>query len=266
MTMAAHIPPLRHSFAIQTRVVGALLMREVLTRFGRHNIGFMWLFMEPMIFTLGVTALWVAMKSTHGSNLPIVAFAVTGYSSILLWRNAASHCTKAIQPNLSLLYHRNVTVIDLFAARLLLEIAGATISLVVLSIMFIMTDWMKMPVDILKMAGAWLLLTWFAVALGLIVGALTERSELFARVWQTISYLAFPLSGAVFMVDWLPKPAQEFVLWVPMVHGVEMLRDGYFGSATRTHYSVSYFVAVNLAMLLVGLLLVNRTRHLVGSE
>ena len=258
--------PLRNSLAIQARVVGALLMREVLTRFGRHNIGFMWLFVEPMIFTLGVTALWTATKGTHGSNLPIVAFCVTGYSSILIWRNAANHCAKAIQPNLSLLYHRNVTVIDLFAARLLLEIAGATISLVALIIIFIMTGWMKMPVDILKMAGAWLLLAWFAVALGLIVGAFTERSEMFARVWQTISYLSFPLSGAMFMVDWLPKAAQEFVLWVPMVHGVEMLRDGYFGSATRTHYSVSYFAVVNLVMLLVGLLLVNRAKHLVGSE
>ena len=65
----------------------ALLMREVLTRYGRHNIGFLWLFVEPMMFTLGVAALWTAMKATHGSNLPIVAFAITGYSSVLLWRN-----------------------------------------------------------------------------------------------------------------------------------------------------------------------------------
>jgi ABC-2 type transport system permease protein/capsular polysaccharide transport system permease protein len=40
---------LRHSFEIQRRVIGALLMREVITRFGRHNIGFLWLFVEPMI-------------------------------------------------------------------------------------------------------------------------------------------------------------------------------------------------------------------------
>jgi len=37
------------SFRIQLRVIGALLMRDVLTRFGRHNIGFMWMFVEPMI-------------------------------------------------------------------------------------------------------------------------------------------------------------------------------------------------------------------------
>ena len=52
----------------------------MLTRFGRHNIGFLWLFAEPMLFTLGVTALWTAAKSVHGSDMPIVAFAITGYS------------------------------------------------------------------------------------------------------------------------------------------------------------------------------------------
>ena len=65
---------LRHSWEIQLRVVGALLIRETLTRYGRHNIGFLWLFAEPMLFTLGVTALWTATKTVHGSDLPIVAF------------------------------------------------------------------------------------------------------------------------------------------------------------------------------------------------
>ena len=49
-----------HSLAIQLRVIRALLMREVITRFGRHNLGVLWLVAEPMIFTLGVAALWSA--------------------------------------------------------------------------------------------------------------------------------------------------------------------------------------------------------------
>ena len=39
------MPPssLRRSATIQLRVIHALVMREVLTRYGRHNIGFLWL-------------------------------------------------------------------------------------------------------------------------------------------------------------------------------------------------------------------------------
>ncbi|MDD2741550.1 MAG: ABC transporter permease [Rhodocyclaceae bacterium] len=254
------------SFSIQRRVIGALLMREILTRFGRSNIGFMWLFFEPMLFTLGVTALWVTTRGAHGSNMDIVPFAITGYSSVLMWRNAATRCSKAIEPNIALLYHRNVTVLDLFVARLILEIMGGTISLLGLSIVAIATGWMSFPADVLTMVFGWFFLIWFAIGLGLIVGALTERSEGFERVWHIMTYLAFPVSGAMFMVEWLPKYAQEYALWVPMIHGVEMLRDGYYGESIRTHYSISYILMVNASMLLIGLLLVHRTKNLVGSE
>ena len=49
---------LADGWAVQRRVIFALLMREVLTRFGRHNIGFLWMFVEPMVFTLFVAGLW----------------------------------------------------------------------------------------------------------------------------------------------------------------------------------------------------------------
>ncbi|NQZ48076.1 MAG: ABC transporter permease, partial [Erythrobacter sp.] len=83
--------------AVQLRVIDALLRREMLTRYGRHNIGFMWLFAEPMLFTVGVAILWSATKSIHGSDLPIGAFALTGYSSVLLWRNMPGRCIGARQ-------------------------------------------------------------------------------------------------------------------------------------------------------------------------
>ena len=252
-------PALSRSLAIQARVIGALLMREILTRYGRHNIGFLWLFVEPMLFTLGITALWTATSATHGSSLPIVAFALTGYSSVLLWRNGTSRCAKAIEPNLSLLYHRNVRVIDIFAARLLLEIAGGTISLVILSFVFVAVGAIQLPADLLTMILAWGLLAWFAVGLGLVIGAASERSEIFDRIWHTITYLMFPFSGAVFMVDWLPKAAQELVLWIPMVHGVEMLRHGYFGNLVRTYENPTYLVLANLILTLIGVALVRET-------
>jgi len=244
---------LRRSFAIQIRVIGALLMREILTRYGRHNIGFLWLFVEPMMFTLGVTALWTATKATHGSNLPIVAFAVTGYSSVLLWRNMPGRCANAIAPNLSLMYHRHVKVIDIFASRILLEVAGTSTSFTTLMIFFVLIGWMKAPEDIVKVMFGWFMLAWFGAALALLIGALSERSEIIEKVWHPMSYLLFPLSGAVFMVDWLPTAAQKFVLMLPMVHGVEILREGYFGSAVRAHYDLAYMVIVCMCMTLLGL-------------
>jgi ABC-type polysaccharide/polyol phosphate export permease len=241
------------SLGIQGRVVFALLMREILTRFGRHNIGFLWLFVEPMIFTLGVTALWTATKALHGSNLPISAFALTGYSSVLLWRNMPSRCIQAITPNLALMYHRNVKVIDIFLARLLLEGAGATISFVILSLVFIIIGWIHPPEDVLQVAGGWSMLAWFGVALALLLGALSEEFEIIDKLWHPASYLLFPLSGAAFLVDALPQEARWYVLLLPMVHGVEYIREGYFGTQVVTHYDLSYMALVCTGLTLLAL-------------
>ena len=264
--MSSTTTSLRHSFAIQVRVINALLMREVITRYGRHNIGFLWLFLEPMLFTLGVTTLWTLVKATHGTSLPITAFAVTGYSSILLWRNCTNRVVKAIEVNLSLMYHRNVRVIDVFAARIILEIVGATSSIILLTITFCAAGWMNPPTDMLTAIIGWILLAWFAFALSLVVGAASERSEIVERVWHIFTYLLFPLSGAAFLVDWLPKSFQEIILWVPMVHGTEMIRHGYFGTVVRTYEEPLYLILCNVILTLIGLALARETGRRVEPE
>jgi capsular polysaccharide transport system permease protein len=257
---------MQSSLAIQLRVLHALIMREVLTRYGRNNIGFLWLIVEPMLFTLGVTALWLAFRPIYGSSLSVAAFAITGYCSVLLWRNCANRCALAILPNRSLLHHRNVKVLDLFMARLALEIAGATVAMLVLSVVFIAAGMMSLPEDIATMLGGWMILVLFSIGLGLLVGALTERSDVAERLWHPVSYFLFPVSGAVYMVEWLPSKLQETALLIPMVHGVEMMREGYFGAHVHAHYSVTYAVGVSLALILLGLALVRTAAYRVEQQ
>lgn len=254
------------SLAVQRRVIGALLMREVITRFGRQNLGVLWLIGEPMMFTLGVAALWGAAGMSHGSSLPIVAFAITGYSSVLMWRNSVGRCNAAIQQNLSLLYHRNVQVIDVFITRIILEMAGATASFVVLSVFFTAIEWIAPPVDLLLVVSGWLMMGWFGASLSLVIGAATAYSEIVERIWHPAAYLLFPLSGAAFMVEWLPPAAQEVVLLLPMVHGVEMIREGYFGNAVRTHYDAGYMALCCLGLTFVGLYLVRDAGRRVEAQ
>jgi ABC-2 type transport system permease protein/capsular polysaccharide transport system permease protein len=234
-------------------VIWALFLREILTRYGRHNIGFLWLFVEPMLFTLGVTALWTATEAVHGSNLPIVAFAITGYSSVLLWRNMPFRLIAALAPNLSLLYHRNVRPIDIYISRLMLEAAGASMSFVFLVMAFGFTGWLDMPEDVLQIVFGWVMLAWFGSSLAIFMGALSEESEMVEKLWHPASYLLFPLSGAAFLVSALPQAAQNFVLWLPMVHGVEYLREGYFGSQITAHYDMGYMALVNTLLTVLGL-------------
>ena len=245
---------LRRSLSIQARVVWALVLREILTRYGRHNIGFSWLFVEPMMFTAGVTILWSFLHATFA--LPVIAFTVTGYSTILLWRNGVNRCALAIEPNRNLLFHRNVKVIDFFFSRLVLEISGATVSFVVIAGTLMFMGLMAPPADILLMLCGWSMLAWFCLGLGLMVGAMSEYSEAIDRLWHTCTYLMLPFSGLFYMVEWLPTYLHEWAMWVPMINASEMIRGGYFGELVTPHYDIGNFALVNLVLTFLGLIMV----------
>jgi capsular polysaccharide transport system permease protein len=101
-------------------------------------------------------------------------------------------------------------------------------------------------------------LAWFGSSLALLIGAGTAFSEIVERLWHPAAYLLFPLSGAAFMVDWMPVNLQKYVLLLPMVHGTEILREGFFGNVVKTHYDLGYMAACCLVMTLGGLYLVRQ--------
>lgn len=258
MTEVGGFRSFAHSFRIQLRVIYALLMREIITRYGRRNIGFLWLFLEPIIFVLLVSIFWQAIKADRLNDMPIIPFAVIGYSVVLCWRNSVSRTTKAISANTGLLYHRNVTVIDVFLARIFLEVFGATVSFLVLSVLFHIAGFMPAPDDFLYMAFGWMMMIWFAIGLSFLIGALCEMSEVINRLWSAFSIILFPLSGVAFFVHWLPEVAREYVLYIPMVHLTEMIRHGYYGDMIPTYENVSYLVWCNMVLSFLGLTLVRK--------
>jgi ABC-type polysaccharide/polyol phosphate export permease len=243
---------------VNRRVLSALLMRELLTRYGRNNIGFLWLFLEPMLFTLAITIFWTATRSIHGSAIPITAFALTGYSSVLLWRNLVGRCINAIQTNQALLYHRQVTIPDVYFARIILEILAVSTSFVALGIGLYGLDLMPEPEDALQVLLAWVILSWFGAGLALTIGGLSEKVTIVGKLWPPFAFVLFAFSGVGFLVDSLPPGMREIVLWLPMVNGLEYMRQGWFGYAFEAHYDIEYLLVVNLLLTFAGLSLIRQ--------
>ena len=246
-------PSIWEGVRIECRVIGALLLRETITRYGRHNIGVLWLFFEPMLFTTGVIVLWDLVFPHAPINVPMVGIAITGYSCVLLWRNTVSHSSHAIAPNAPLLYHRPVKPIDCLLSRVIIEVIGATGSFAALTFFFAFIEAIPWPDDLGLVLAGWLLMCWFALALGMILCAASERSEFMGRIWNIISYLTLPLSGAMYMVYWLPPAYQKWALLVPMVHGTELIRHGFFGSVVPTFEDPLYFVFANVMLTGLGM-------------
>ncbi|MEO6359667.1 MAG: ABC transporter permease [Sphingomicrobium sp.] len=251
---------------VNRRVIGALVLREMLTRYGRNNLGFLWLFLEPMLFVTIVTLIWVATRTVHGSNIPIVAFALTGYSSMLLWRGMPGRCIGALKSNMPLLFHRQVTIQDVYFARILLEFLAVTTGFVALGIGFYAMGWLPAPEDVLQVWSAWMLLGWFGAALGLMIGGVSEKIPVLGNLWPPFSYILIVFSGVAYLADTLPPAAREIVLWLPMLNALEYLREGWFGSLFRAHYDISYVVVFNVVMTLAGLSLARQVGVSAGEE
>jgi capsular polysaccharide transport system permease protein len=251
---------------VQGRVINALLIRELHTRYGRENIGFLWIIGEPILFCGGVAILWTVMRPAHEHGLPMTAIVITGYVPLTMWRHCLSRAVKAFEANGSLLFHRQVTPLDIIVSRVILELVGTLIAGLLVSIGAILLGFMKPPVDygMLYLGLGYQMM--FGMATALLVATLSEMSELVEKSVAVLSYLAIPFSGAFTMVDWVPPAYRWVLLWSPSVNNVEMIREGQFGHGAHAHYDLVYDSWITFLLLLIGLSLTLRARKHISVQ
>lgn len=250
----------------QWRIVSALIMREMTTRFGRQGLGFAWVIGEPLLFCFGVLILWTATKPAYEHGVRLAPFVMTGYMSIILMRHFLSLLASAIQANLGLMYHREVAPLHLLISRALLELGGASGAFMVVYGVLLALNQVGLPHNYLLLYCGWLLLAWTALGFALLLTGLSMRYELMERLVPVIGYILVPISGAFFMVSWLPAPARELIMFIPFVHGIEMLRSGVFGEFVPTYYNWPYALFTGAIMNIGGLLIISASRDRIEVE
>ena len=252
------------SINLQRRVIWALMLREMLTRYGRENIGFLWIVGEPILFCAGVTIGWSLIRSSHEHGIPMPAFVLTGYVPLTMWRHCVSRGIKAFESNGALFFHRQVSPFDVLTARCLLECIGSLLAGFIIMCGCIILGYMTAPIDTGLLYLGLIYQVLFSFATSLLIACLTEYSEVVEKAVQIVMYLSIPLSGAFVMVDWISEKYQWILLLSPMVDAVEMIRGGQFGPGVHPHYLIWYATWSIALMLLVGVSLTLRVkRHLV---
>ncbi|CAL1693012.1 Polysialic acid transport protein KpsM [Brevundimonas subvibrioides] len=248
------------------RIIGALMVREVSTRFGRDGLGFAWLVVEPLAFCVGVVLMWKLFKPEYEHGIRTTPFVFTGYTAIVLIRHLINFSMNALHANVGLLYHRDVTAVHIFLSRNFLEFAGASLSFIVVYAALATFNQIELPHDLLLLYSGWFLLGWVGMGTGLSMAGLAMRFDVIERVVPIVTYLLIPLSGAFVMVEWIPYNYRELYLLIPFAHGIEMIRSSVFGEFTPTHYHASYALAVGTALNILGLLLISISKNRVEIE
>ncbi|MAQ66602.1 MAG: capsule biosynthesis protein [Sphingomonadaceae bacterium] len=246
---------------IQIKVIRALMIRELITRFGRENIGFLWIMAEPLLFAGLVGIAWTFLKGPENHGISVIAFVATGYIPLTFLRHSFGRSAKVFQANSALLYHRQIKVLDFIIVRVIIETIGAMMAFIFAGVVLAFFDYIPAPSDVGALIGGWAIYVFFVLSVCTMLAPLSEISDVVEKLVPVTVYISIPFSGVFNMASWLPPDVRDALMWSPLVSGMELMRYGVFGSAVTPYFDIPRALGVTIACLLVGLILCRKVRR-----
>jgi len=242
-------------------IIRALIIRDLMGRFGRNHLGFLWTIMEPMILCTGVMFIWSMLKGGQENGIPIVAFVFTGYMPLTLWRHLTSPLARILRRSPTLLYHQPVLHSDILVARCFLEFLSTTVAATIIYFILVSTGVIETIRDPGVVLGGWILTAWYFGAQGLVISTVTEYWEPAEKFVGPSNYLQLPVSGVFFLAETVPHYALKLLLLNPSVHCFEMIRAGFFGASITTHYDPWYIICASAGLSVIAIAAVYHVRE-----
>ncbi len=250
------VAELERAVALQVRVIYALILREIKTRFGRNKLGYLWALLEPMLFVSIFVLIFTLRGSTAPSGMPLVSFFVVGMSGFLFFRSCMSNTMSAISSNRSLLTFPQVTLFDVVAARALLEVTTMSIVLILLLTALVFLGEPVAVENPIAVLGYLSLMALLGIGLGMGFGALGEMMPTVVfLVNALVSRPLFFISGVFFTAEMMVPDLREPLLLNPLLHMMEGLRSSFFVEFHSTDVSLDFAVIGAVTAVLFGLLL-----------
>lgn len=245
----------------QLTVVHALVLRETRTRFGAHRLGYLWALLEPVLMILTFYALFALAGRPSSSGMGLIPFLATGIVTYQLFQQTADRVASSVSANKALLFYPHVHPLDLVFARSALEVATfVTVFLVIVGAHGLVVQELTVDSALTTVVGA-LLAGALGATLGLVFCSLGVISNSVDRVRGPLIRPLFWISGLFYSANDLPTQIREIMLWNPVLHCTELVRDGWFTSYTARYASPTYVMGWIVALALLGLVLERSVRE-----
>jgi capsular polysaccharide transport system permease protein len=249
--------PTSITYALQQKrnVMKAVMLRDMRTRFFNHGLGFLLVALWPLSHMLILITIYTVANRTTPFGDSIRVFFLTGLIPTLAFMYVSRFMSLSVTLNRPMLAFPVVMVTDVLAARALLEIVAAFLTLFfALSILWIMGDdpW---PRDVVQAAYAYLATLLLAVGVGVLAGVMVMFFDFFATLYALSMILVYISSGTLFVVTQLPDAISGPLSWNPVVHAVEWMRLAYYDGYSDKLLSRSYLIGFGLTSLFLGLAL-----------
>lgn len=235
------------------RVIHALMLREMITRYGTSKLGYVWALLEPVAIIAVLTVLFSQVSHTPALGTSFPLFFASGYVAFHWFHDISTVVARSAHVNRPLFLFPMVTPLDTVVARFVLQVLTAmAVGVIVMGgVLYLAPDRVVLsPSSILGAFG-------MASALGLSVGLFNVWAMALSRSWEIgWSLVSRPLLfiSCVFYSFWsVPAALRELLWWNPLVHIVALFRAGFYPAQDSSHVEPPYVLALAAAFALTGL-------------
>lgn len=220
---------MRTSWQVTRSVWHAMFMREASARIMADRFAWFWMFAEPIAFVV----IMISIREMLGrvrmiTGAEFIPWLITGLMAFTVFRDGITRSLGAVEANKGLFAYRQVSPVDPVLVRNALEgVLKSAVFLILIAGATLLGHSM-IPADPLAAIFTWFSLWLLGAGGGLVVSAGTALVAELGRLVRMLMLPMFMLSGAILPVQMLPHSVQEIMVYNPVLHGIEILRLGFF--------------------------------------
>lgn len=243
----------RSSLRIFLDVQNALFLRELNMRFSAGRMGLFWTFFEPFFQILIFVLIKLFFFGGSSSGFDFSVFLALNFTAFNMFKNIVTQSSNAFIANKPLFLYKQIKPIDTIVARTMVEVfITSIIILIFLAIGFYFNFDMDIK-DLVMVTFGFLFLIFFSFAFALLIAV---GNTFMPSIGKLISFsmTAFMFGSAIFYsIEMLPTEIQNFLLYNPLTHFIEMIHGSYFIALDTQFVDYNYMLLWTLTLLYSGL-------------
>jgi len=262
--------PLRYTLSqllLQLRIISAVARRELELRAAKGLFGILGVFLEPLALIGTFLALRILLRGAgEGSYMNLLLWLSVGFVPFFMFAEVAIKAISGVEKNSTLYFYRRLRPLDSLMGTALLTTQIFGLLLLVITVAVTIWEWRPQVaafgVTIFVVIGIALL--GFGVGLSTLI--LGNRLPVLA--WFVKMFLRRILlwtSCIFFPIRIVPDQLRPWILWNPLAHGIEMLRQSINPAYPAPGISGVYFWAWVIGSLGFGLFIYGNNEELLYS-
>lgn len=241
--------------ATKARVWVAILRRYIHTSAGTERLGYFWTVLEPIIQIVIVVGMyWVFGHSTI-FGMPAIPFAIIGISAWLMMRMIMFRLGHGLGREAMLCTIPIIRPLDVMVVKAIFYGLMYTLVMILALIIDGFYGNTKFEIENMPLFLAYWFVFWvFSIGFGFSYARFIKSYPWIERISLFLLRFIYFLSGTLFVSEQLPTGIREWVLWIPTVHGIQLMRSAFFWEYESTDASATYFLTGTGLMLAFGML------------